>query len=927
MRAAILALILVAVGALLASRVELSGDLARMLPDSDPALNRASELLRRTLQRTVIDVSGGPDDAEAFVERMQASGYAVRTVLPEGELIGLLDLFRDRAALLIDHQAYAEMEHRIADAPARLGVLARRLQEPDGSHLARRAATDPLGFTDLALAPLGAMTAGLKDARILDGFVTSTDGRHRLVFVDPGFEANDTARTRRFLADLQAASVGLSVRHLGTHRSTLDNSDAIRRDVRLTAAVGTFAVLLLALLVFRRPMVALLALAPALFGAVIALGVYSLFRDTVAAAVAGFLAALLGVTIDYAVHVFSASRVPARAILMGATTTAGAFLALTFSALPGLRETGALGAAGVIVAALFAILVLPVRRRPPRDLSPAVRLLQGRPALLIVSVLALVALIGLKDVRLSGDVAALSRLSPETQRDEDAIRAAWGDAFRVTSVLVEGSGLEQALVSSEDLGYPSVLPSQRLQERRWERWRAFWTDSRFTGLQRALRAATEGTPFRPDAFELDWIRVRPAPLRLEDLPGDFVRDRIVKSDHGWLVNTPVFSDPPERVDGATVVNREAMVKRIATMVGTELKTLGLLAFGAVAVLVATWFGRLGPAIVVLAPLLAGAAVTFGLLGWLGIPLTLANAIFVVFLFGLAVDYAIFLAYARYERLRTGEDRVAESDSAVLLCALTTCAGFGSLVLASHPVLHSIGATALVGISSAAVVMQVLVPRLVPRSRPGVSVGSLYRDQGPVVSRYAPSKAKHDPVVEFAAGLGPRREVLVAGCGYGIMTARMLLAQPGQRLLGIDSDERKLTVARHALRRFPGAAFRRADLREADLGSPDLVVLVDVLHYWPEAEQSAILQRLVDALEPGGELLFREGCSDLGGHGWVFRGEAWARRIGFTRAGTGLFFRTRAGWLTLMKSCGLDVERTLPDAGAGSNVVYLCRKNN
>ena len=93
---------------------------------------------------------------------------------------------------------------------------------------------------------------------------------------------------------------------------------------------------------------------------------------------------------------------------------------------------------------------------------------------------------------------------------------------------------------------------------------------------------------------------------------------------------------------------------------------------------------------------AAAVLLDGLLGWMNISITLANAAFVVFLFGLAIDYGIFMVEARLRHAATGEDVVEESDGAVLLCALTTCVGFGALLLATHPVLYSIGATALIG---------------------------------------------------------------------------------------------------------------------------------------------------------------------------------------------------------------------------------------
>ncbi|MHC4451107.1 MAG: methyltransferase domain-containing protein, partial [Planctomycetota bacterium] len=167
--------------------------------------------------------------------------------------------------------------------------------------------------------------------------------------------------------------------------------------------------------------------------------------------------------------------------------------------------------------------------------------------------------------------------------------------------------------------------------------------------------------------------------------------------------------------------------------------------------------------------------------------------------------------------------------------------------------------------------------------------------------------------------------LIAGCGYGIMAAERLLRFPEERLTGIDADPRKIRVAAGALRGFPQASFVCGDLREADLGSHELVTAVDLLHYFPEQEHRAMLERLAAAVAPGGALLFRDGCRDRDGHQIVARWERIAIATRFTRSRAGLHFQTESGWRNLMERCGLVVETS--GAGPGSNVILLCRKPN
>jgi SAM-dependent methyltransferase len=207
-----------------------------------------------------------------------------------------------------------------------------------------------------------------------------------------------------------------------------------------------------------------------------------------------------------------------------------------------------------------------------------------------------------------------------------------------------------------------------------------------------------------------------------------------------------------------------------------------------------------------------------------------------------------------------------------------------------------------------------------------AVAGLYRYLGPTTAHYAASKLRRDPLLRALPQLCEgAQDILVAGCGLGIATSRLALADPARPLLAVDRDERKVGVARAALGGYGTVTFRVGDIRDADLGSPDLAIAVDVLHYWPEDEQRRILDRIVRALRPGGRLLFRDGCSDGRGHALVVAGERFAGLIGFTRTGPRLHFRSRAGWCSLLAECGLVVLQASPEFGALSNMVLMCEK--
>ncbi|MFT7670052.1 MAG: putative RND superfamily exporter protein [Planctomycetota bacterium] len=444
-----------------------------------------------------------------------------------------------------------------------------------------------------------------------------------------------------------------------------------------------------------------------------------------------------------------------RALLMGAVTTACAFLALGVSSMPALREVGILGAIGIVSAAGFAVIVLPALAGKPRAAGSAIVDMRahfaklsahtGRGLLTVALFATLPLAYGVTKVHLDGDVANLSSLSEESAADDLGIKETWGEAFRATQVVVPGKDFQTALTVNRSLenllerakgagsirdfsSVSSILPTVAEQTSRLAAWRNFWSDERVSQVRSDLAAACDELGFEAATFApfFAWIESDPEVLEYS-LEGEgplasLLRDRVLRMGDDVLITTQVFvrdwaaterlkAELRGELPQAVVISSEALSYKLAAMVVGELWKLGSCAFLAVVVIVLLWLRSIRSALLVIIPLAFSSVWTLGALGWLGISINLANSVFAAFLFGIAVDYAIFMVQVRLDRARGEDEDVAETDSSVMLCAVTTCIGFGALVAAEHPVLHSIGATALTGIVAAFLATRIFVPWL------------------------------------------------------------------------------------------------------------------------------------------------------------------------------------------------------------------------
>lgn len=186
----------------------------------------------------------------------------------------------------------------------------------------------------------------------------------------------------------------------------------------------------------------------------------------------------------------------------------------------------------------------------------------------------------------------------------------------------------------------------------------------------------------------------------------------------------------------------------------------------------------------------------------------------------------------------------------------------------------------------------------------------YRAAGRFAWHFARGKLGADPVFPYLlqARLIPENaRLLDLGCGQGLLAA--LLAAAGTPRLagyrGIELMTRDVARAHRALGAQCGV--RQGDIRSAEFGAADAVVILDVLHYMSLAEQDAVLGRVRAALPAGGVLLLRVGDAAAGLpfrlSNWVDWTVAFVRGHGATR----FHCRSVAQWRSALEALGFAVQ--------------------
>jgi hypothetical protein len=215
---------------------------------------------------------------------------------------------------------------------------------------------------------------------------------------------------------------------------------------------------------------------------------------------------------------------------------------------------------------------------------------------------------------------------------------------------------------------------------------------------------------------------RPAPITLDDLPAD-LRERYVGAHGEFLVRAFAREslwdhDALRRFTAAAAAaDPEATGKAFRTLEGLRQMKVGFewagaYALGAIVLVLWLDFRRARDLLLGLFPLAVGVVLTLGAMGLCGVPLNPANMIALPLIVGVGVDNGVHVLHD-YRSRRPGRTYAlgAAVGRGVLVAALTTVIGFGTLMTARHRGMASLGLALTLGVTFCMVAALVWLPAL------------------------------------------------------------------------------------------------------------------------------------------------------------------------------------------------------------------------
>lgn len=569
------------------------------------------------------------------------------------------------------------------------------------------------------------------------------------------------AALERAVADVRAKSpLHLIVEVSGANRFAVSTQKSMKGDIERVFTLSTLGLLLLFLALFRSMRRVFFLALPIGAGLVVASWISLVLYERLHALTLAFGGALIGVAIDYPVHMLchhdldEAGQSPAHTVRrlrgtlsLAAGTTVIGLLGLAWTAFPGIREIAVFTGSGVFAALACTVLVSPgllpasgqgssLSRRLADILASCLDRLRARRGAgwALLGLACGLSAWGLFHVRFAPGLDSLAPLDPKLLAEDARVQARIGEPDGGKLAISLATSLERALVQNEELTRRLTSESARefvggvtspslfLRSNQLQRTsHAVVVNTK--DLARRTRAALAGAGFVPEAFvDLEKELERPfSPLEYADLKKSklepLIEPFVLPLEGEWAVISPLrdvkdegaLERAIEQVEGTSYFSQRTMLNRAYEDLRSRTTRLLLIGLALVALAAFARYRGVRRTIAAVIPSILAAGATIGTLTLLGQELNLLHLLGLLLVCSMGVDYGVFLVDSK-------PTKEGPAMLSITVGCLSTMCSFGALSLSTAPALRALGSTIAIGVMLSLILAPIAFLLLSPTDR-------------------------------------------------------------------------------------------------------------------------------------------------------------------------------------------------------------------
>ncbi|KMQ65892.1 glycerol acyltransferase [Chryseobacterium sp. FH2] len=764
-----------------ASKINFEEDINQIIPK-----NEKSDLTAKVLKQlnfsdkiiVIIENKSKEDNfqlsetADAFliqIEPLQKYIGSIQGKINDNEISETFDFVNQNLPLFLDENDYKEIERKL-----QIDSIAKQVEN---NYISLASPTslvtkdfikkDPLGITFLGIKKLNALNIS-KDFKLEDNYIVTKNGKNLLLFIEPKNKSNDTKNNEVFVNQLNEIKDNLNkqfkgkteVSYFGSPVIAVANAQQIKKDIQNTVMISMTVLLILLIYYFRNFFTPIIVFLPTVFSVLLALLILYFIKDKISAISLSVGAILIGITIDYALHILThykhnnnieeLYKEITQPIILSSATTAVSFLCLIFVRSEALKDLGLFAAITVILSSITALIIVPQLYKPKQkehdlntnfiDRIGSYPYEKNKPLIIGCSIIIIACLFGFRHVGFNEDIgdlnyipkdlkiseAKLEKLSDITSKSIYTISYGNSENEALTRNSQLSNFLEKEKKDGKILSYNSlgnVVLSEKDQQKKIKEWNAFWNSNKKNQTISELINNGNKFGFNGSAFDQfnenlnknystlslkDYKKIKALQISefLSQENGFYTVSNVVKVDEK---KRDTFIKDVEKKHDALAIDRQQMNENFLGLLKRDFNTLINYSLLAIVLTIIVFFRNFELTVLTMFPIVLTGVVTAGILYFLGLELNIFSTVVCTLVFGVGDDFSIFLTKAMQKEHTTGKNELPTYRTSIILAVFTTILSIGSLIFAKHPALHSLALVALIGMLSVIIITSTLYP--------------------------------------------------------------------------------------------------------------------------------------------------------------------------------------------------------------------------
>lgn len=695
--------------------------------------------------------------------------------IDEDLLVDAIDYLTTNFPQFVSASDYDVIDSLLTDEKIEASMAANYevLTSSDGMALKGVIASDPIGLRNVLVEKVKNIKEGMGGSHTLyDSHLFTPDTTEALAYISPNFKSFDSQSGQKLVSLLEKQIAQIETEHEGVkiyfHGSPIQsvyNSRQVKKDLALTLVVSLVLICIIILLCFKNLSTIPMMLGPVVYGAFFALTMMYLIKGTMSLLALGIGAIVLGVALSYCLHVIThykyvstpeqVLRDQAKPVFLGCLTTIGSFLGLLFTQSDLLNDFGLFASFALVGTTFFSLIFLPHFFNPKRNKKSkkAFSFLERFNAhpfekhswlIVIIVVVCCVSFYAQKFVTFDSDLSHIGYTDPNVKMAVDRYADKTQNGYMTTYYAASSYNLDSALVTSRKIvakldslknegkinGFSKAsnifLTSDEIDEN-IEAWHSYWTNEKIATIVSKIRKAGAKYGINAEYFspfeEILKLEDDVEPLLDADvIPSGLLANMVEHTDSVYMVFTSVQLQAKDKFDiGSEIVSIPDVVvidpmfyaSEMVKTVNDDFNIALNISMAFVFIVLLFSFRNLTLSILAFLPMTLSWFIVLGCMGILGLQFNLINIVISTFIFGIGVDYSIFVMEGLLSKAKSqSEPRLLiYHKTAIFFSAVVLMITTGSLILATHPALKSIGIATIIGMSSAVALAYILQPFL------------------------------------------------------------------------------------------------------------------------------------------------------------------------------------------------------------------------